>query len=153
MNSMTQKLFVVALLVAASSAAMGRSSCAADQAVGEHPVANAVCKDSEGGLYSTGAVVPVRGELMKCVVGPHWVPMSGGSPLGDASSLDVTGVDVNEHEEARIVEALKGTSFPSLQCDAVLNSALPVAKLLRLPPRDKLLVNFWTPTCGSCKPL
>ena len=55
--------------------------------------------------------------------------------------------------ELGIVEILRGEGVPRLDCDTVLNSDLAPTQLLRVVPRTKLLMLFWTPTCAPCKPL
>jgi thiol-disulfide isomerase/thioredoxin len=118
---------------------------------GEKSKSIAVCQDSDGGVYSQGAVLSVRGQLMQCVVGPHWAPM--GSEVSTSSALDVEGERISDSQEAAILKALGGSALPALECGAVLNSAREPAQLLRVAPGNKVLVLFWTPTCGPCKPL
>lgn len=120
---------------------------------GGKPAASASCQDSEGGSYSVGAVVQVHGQQMRCVIGPHWVPVNAGPSASEAAVLDVRGENVSATQETAIVEALKGKSLPTMQCESVLNSDASPAQLLRVPPGMKLLLNFWTPTCAPCKPL
>jgi thiol-disulfide isomerase/thioredoxin len=110
---------------------------------------DAVCLDSQGGEYSPGAVVKVDGKEMTCVIGPHWVAPAEAS----ADVLDVGDANLVADVEAAIQKALSGTSLPTLECDAVLNSNLRPEQLLRVPPGERRLVMFWTPTCGPCKPL
>jgi thiol-disulfide isomerase/thioredoxin len=106
------------------------------------------CRDSQGGDYSPGAVVTVNGKEMTCVVGPHWAATAEAS----AEVLDVGDANLLADGEAALQKALSGT-LPALECDAVLNSDLRPDQLLRVPPGERRLVMFWTPTCGPCKPL
>jgi thiol-disulfide isomerase/thioredoxin len=139
-----------ACLLGASPACAGQASQPKRKAASQ---ARAACQDSEGGLYSEGAIVKVHGQQMQCVVGPHWEPLEPGSSAPKASELDVTGENVLAEEEAAILKALGGPSLPALHCDRVLNSELQPAQLLQVPPGHKLLLVFWSPTCGPCKPL
>jgi len=66
---------------------------------------------------------------------------------------DVTGESPLAVQEASIVESFKGHPLPTLECDTVLNSNLSPHQLLQVPAGGKLVLNFWTPTCGPCKPL
>jgi thiol-disulfide isomerase/thioredoxin len=85
---------------------------------------------------------------MTCVIGPHWV-----APAQASAVLDVGDANLAADVEAAIQKALSRTSLPTLECDAVLNSDLRPDQLLRMPPGERRLVMFWTPTCGPCKPL
>ena len=62
----------LAYLLAVSSVYYGQQ---AGPTGGATPQPRGVCTDSDGGTYSPGALVPIRGQLMRCVIGPHWVPM------------------------------------------------------------------------------
>jgi thiol-disulfide isomerase/thioredoxin len=109
---------------------------------------DALCRDSQGGEYSPGAVVRVNGKEMECVIGPHWV-----APAQASAVLDVGDANLAADVEAAIQKALSGTPLPTLECDAVLNSDRRPDQLLRVPAGERRLVMFWTPTCGPCKPL
>jgi thiol-disulfide isomerase/thioredoxin len=117
---------------------------------GEKPKSAMTCRDSDGGVYSQGAVASVRGQLMQCLVGPHWAPLESEA---SASVVDTAGESMNASQEAAILKALGGSALPALECDTVLNSARDPAQLLRVAPGKELLMLFWTPTCGPCKPL
>jgi thiol-disulfide isomerase/thioredoxin len=90
---------------------------------------------------------------MECVIGPHWVPARSESPSAAVAVLDVGDANLLADEEAAIQKALGGSSLPTLQCDAVLNSDARPDQLLQVPPGETRLMLFWTPTCGPCKPL
>ena len=90
---------------------------------------------------------------MRCVIGPHWVPLEARSSVPTPEVLDVTGDSPIAAQEAVILESFKGHPVPSLDCDTVLNSGATPSQLLRMAGSTKLVVNFWTPTCGPCKPL
>lgn len=113
----------------------------------------ATCRDSDGGLYSAGALLELRGRLMRCVIGPHWVPFDGGASEDSTEVLDVTGVDVSARLEAHILKTFQGRPLPELKCDSVLHSERPADRLLETPPDGRLLLVFWTPTCVPCKPV
>lgn len=115
--------------------------------------ASALCKDSAGDLYSEGAMVEAHGQLMRCVIGPHWEPVDAGEKEPTPSVLDIAGENIEASQGASIIDALRGKPLPLLDCDTVLNSDLSPTQLLRVPPSTKLLVLFWTPTCAPCKPL
>jgi thiol-disulfide isomerase/thioredoxin len=111
------------------------------------------CKDSAGDLYSPGAIVELRGQLMQCVIGPHWEPVDAGDHGETSSTLDVNGENVAASLEGDILEALQREHEARLDCDTVLNSELSPTQLVRVDPGRKLLMLFWTPTCVPCKPL
>jgi hypothetical protein len=91
--------------------------------------------------------------MMRCVIGPHWVPVDLGE-LGLAPPvLDVSGIDVEASQEAFVLESLAGRPLPALPCDTILNSDQPATRLVRVAPNEKLLMVFWTPACAPCKPL
>ena len=140
-------------LVLLGEVAHARADQVARPLTGAKPVASTTCQDSDGGAYSAGALVQVHGRLMRCVIGPHWEPFDAAPSPSSPTILDVTGENISEAQETSIVEALKGPPLPALECDTVLNSDLPPQQLLRVPPGGKLVLNFWTPTCGPCKPL
>ncbi len=111
------------------------------------------CQDSQGAFYSPGATLQVGGKTMQCVIGPHWVPAGAVVANAAADVLDIGNTNVSASDEAAILKALSGTSLPTLECDAVLNFDGGVAELTRVPPGERRLLMFWTPTCGPCKPL
>jgi len=112
-----------------------------------------LCRDSQGGLYSPGAVLKVGDREMECVIGPHWAPAGESPAEATPDVLDVGQANLSAEHEAAIKTALSGASLPSLQCDAVLNSTIRPAQLIRVPAGERKVVIFWTPTCGPCKPL
>ncbi len=138
------------LLLLAPRSHVGSPRREGQQIEGDVP---AFCKDSAGDPYSPGAIVEVHGQLMQCVVGPHWQlvePTEGGA---DSSTLDVSGENVGASRGASIVDALKREVLPPLECEKILNSTLSSKELLQVASGTRLLVFFWTPTCLPCKPL
>ena len=115
--------------------------------------AQEACEDSQGAAYGPGFVVTLGGKRMKCVVGPHWVPMDPTPASAPEDVLDVGDINLNAEGEAAILKAFRGSGLPPLECDALLNSEMSVPDLTRVPPGQKRVLMFWTPTCGPCKPL
>jgi thiol-disulfide isomerase/thioredoxin len=141
--------FAAGLTVGTSLLGVRGAPCQQADAKTDGDTQDAVCRDSQGAEYSPGAVVKVNGKEMTCVIGPHWVAPAQAA----AEVLDVDDANLLADVEAAIQKALSGTSLPTLECDAVLNSDLRPDQLLRVPPGERRLVMFWTPTCGPCKPL
>jgi len=144
----------VILFLAATGGPVTTPFSAADQPPSTaRPQPLALCEDSEGDVYSEGAVVQINGQLMRCVIGPHWAPLDSRPSAASRSVLDVTGVDVSAPQRDAILQALAGRPLPELHCDAVLNSNKDANDLLHVPANHRLLMMFWTPTCAPCKPL
>jgi thiol-disulfide isomerase/thioredoxin len=147
---------IIAIVATVSGSVASPSWCGepnAQQASQPKPPAVALCLDSEGGAYSEGAVAQVKGQLLRCVVGPHWEPMDSSPEAARPAVLNTAGVNVIATQEAAILAALTGSSLPELTCDAVFNSNQTPTQLLYASAGKKVLVVFWTPLCTSCKPL
>lgn len=112
-----------------------------------------VCTDSQGGSYSPAAEVQIGGKRLVCVIGPHWVPAGSASTDPAADVLDVGDTNLAGDFEAATLAAFSKSPLPTLECDVVVNAAQGRQELTNVPVGEKRLLMFWTPTCGSCKPL
>lgn len=141
------RLFIatISILRAATAAAQTQ-----DSLPGGGMPASTTCTDSQGQVYSAGAIAQMDGELKRCVIGAHWVG------FGPASTSSVSSPDTDNPlsaPEAAIMAALRDRSLPTLDCDTVLNSKKTPEQLMQTTTGEQLVINFWTPTCAPCKPV